>query len=102
MKLRKGDQVLIISGKDKGKKGKIEKVYPKQLKVLIPGVNIYKKHIKKSDQFPQGGKIEVPRPINISKVMLICPKCNKPTRVGFVIEKKKKFRFCKKCQSRIS
>ncbi len=101
MKIRKGDKVRVIYGKDKGREGVVEKVYKKARKVLIPGINIYKKHIKKSEQFPQGGVVEIPRPIDISKVMLICPKCGKPTRVGYKISGGQKFRICKKCQSRI-
>lgn len=99
MKIRKGDKVKIIAGKDKNRQGKVEKVYRKQNKVLILGINIYKKHIKKSEKFPQGGVVEIPRPIDVSKVMLICPHCGKTTRVEFVVEKNKKKRRCKKCQS---
>ena len=101
MKIKKGDKVLVIYGKDKGREGIVEKVYKKQNKILIPGINIYKKHIKKNEKMPQGGIIDIPRPILVSKVMLICSKCKKPTRVGFIIEGKNKFRICKKCQSKI-
>lgn len=101
MKLKKGDKVKIISGKDKGKEGKIEKVYRKSNKVLILGINLYKRHVKKNEKLPQGGIVDVPRPIDVSKVMLICPKCNKLTRIGYKIEKDKKIRICKKCQSKI-
>jgi len=101
MKIRKKDKVKIICGKDKGRDGVIEKVYPKSNKVLILGRNIYKKHIKKNEKMPQGGTVELPRPLDASKVMLICPKCTKATRVSYVIEKGKKFRVCKKCQSKI-
>lgn len=99
MKIRKGDKVKIIAGKDKNRQGKVEKVYRKQNKVLILGINIYKKHIKKSEKFPQGGVVEIPRPIDVSRVMLICSHCDKTTRVEFVVEKNKKKRRCKKCQS---
>ena len=99
MKILKGDNIKVIYGKDKGRKGKIERVYKKQNKVLIEGINIYKKHVKKSEQTPQGGVVDIPRPINISKVMLICPKCSKPTRVSIKREKNKKKRVCKKCKS---
>ncbi len=99
LKIRKGDKVKIIYGKDKGKEGVVEKVYPKSGKLLIPGINLYKKHVKKSEQFPQGGVVEIPRPIDVSKVMLICPKCKKPTRVGYKLTGDKKFRICKKCKS---
>jgi large subunit ribosomal protein L24 len=101
MKIKKGDKVKVIYGKDKGKEGVVEKVYQKANKVLIPGINLYKKHIKKNEKMPQGGIIEVPRPLAVSKVMLICPKCKKPSRVGFLKERKKKFRVCRKCKSKI-
>lgn len=101
MKIRKGDLVRIIYGKDKGREGKVEKVYLKKRKILIPGINLFKRHIKKSEQLPQGGIIEIPRPLDVSKVMLICPVCKKPTRVGFKFEKKSRFRYCKKCDSKI-
>ncbi len=101
MKIKKGDKVKIIVGKDKGKEGKIEKVYQKQNKVLIPGLNIYKKHVKKSEEFPKGGIVDFPRPINRSNVMFICPKCKKPTRLGLEIQGNKKNRVCKKCNSKV-
>jgi len=101
MKIKKNDKVKIISGKDKGREGVVERVYSKTGRVLIPGINIYKKHIKKNEKMPQGGKVELPRPISISKLMLVCPKCGKPTRVSFQIDKNKKLRVCKKCQSKI-
>lgn len=99
MKLRKGDQVIIISGKDKGKKGKIEKVFPKKLMVLLPGLNVYKRHLKRRDEKNRGGIIDVSRPLSYGKVSLICSKCNKPTRVGFNLSAKTKKRVCKKCRS---
>jgi len=80
MKLRNGDQVLLLSGKDKGKKGSIEKVLRAQNQVLISGVNIYKKHVKKQGNTP-GGIIEISKPVNISKVVLVCPKCNLNTKL---------------------
>jgi large subunit ribosomal protein L24 len=100
MKIKKGDKVIVIAGKDKGRQGKVEKVYPKSEKVLIPEINVYKRHIKKNEQMPQGGIVALPRPLSVAKVMLICPVCKKPTRVGYRIEKNKKFRVCKKCQSK--
>lgn len=101
MKLKKGDKVKIIVGKDKGRQGVIEKVYDKQNKALIPGINIYKKHIKKSEKVPQGGVVELPRPIDVSKIMLVCAKCGKPSRVGYEVNKGKKSRVCKRCDSKI-
>ena len=99
MKLKKGDKVKIISGKDRGREGKIEKIYKKQTMVLVSQINLYKKHVKKSEQFPQGGLVEIPRPIRACKVALICPKCKKPTRVGYRLSKGSKVRVCKHCQS---
>jgi large subunit ribosomal protein L24 len=101
MKIKKNDKVKIIYGKDKGREGVVERVYSKTGRVLIPGINIYKKHIKKNEKMPQGGKVELPRPISFSKLMLICPKCGKATRVGFQIDKNRKLRVCKKCKSKI-
>jgi large subunit ribosomal protein L24 len=101
MKIKKGDKVKVSYGKDKGKEGVVEKVYQKANKVLITGINLYKRHIKKNEKMPQGGIVDVPRPLDVSKVMLICPKCKKTTRVGFLVDGKKKFRLCKKCQSKI-
>lgn len=100
--MRKGDKVKVIAGKDKGREGTIETVYKNSARVVVPGINIYKKHIKKNDQMPQGGVVELPRPLDVSKVMVVCPKCNKPTRLGFDITKAgKKVRVCKNCDSKI-
>ncbi|MDH7476452.1 MAG: 50S ribosomal protein L24 [Microgenomates group bacterium] len=101
MKIKKGDKVKIIYGKDKGREGKVEKVYKKQGKVLIPGINLYKKHIKKNEKMPQGGVVEIPRPLALSKVMIICPHCQKPTKIKIENIKGEKNRICKKCQNKI-
>ena len=101
MKIKKGDKVKIVTGKDKGKDGVVERVYPLQNKILIPGINIYKKHVKKSEKMPQGGIVELPRSLDISKVMLICPKCSKQTRIGYKVEAKHKVRICRKCKNTI-
>ncbi len=101
MKIHKGDKIKVITGKDKGRDGVIDRVYLKSNRVLIQKVNMYKKHIKKSEKMPQGGVVEVPRAIDISKIMLICPKCGKLTRIGYKVEKNKKIRICRKCESKI-
>ncbi|KKQ23624.1 MAG: 50S ribosomal protein L24 [Candidatus Roizmanbacteria bacterium GW2011_GWC2_37_13] len=101
MKIKKGDKIRVMAGKDKGREGKVEKVYKKSNKILISNINVYKRHVKKNEKMPQGGIVDVPRPLDASKVMLICPKCGKATRVGFKIEKNKKLRVCKKCDSKI-
>lgn len=99
MKLKKGDEVVITAGKDKGKKGKIEKVFADKEKILLPGLNVYKRHMKKQDENRPGGIIEFNRPLPIGNVALICSKCNKPTRVGFKVSGGKKIRICRKCGS---
>ena len=101
MKLRKGDQIIVTIGKDKGRKGKIESVNEKEQTVVVPGVNIYKRHEKKRDEKRQGGIIEFARPLSLGKVALLCPKCGKQTRVGYLVTKGEKERICKKCEARI-
>jgi large subunit ribosomal protein L24 len=82
MKIRKNDNVMVISGNDNGKTGKVLKVFPKDLRVIIEGVNIRKRHTKPSQKNQQGGIIEKEAPIHVSNVMILDPKTNKPTRVG--------------------
>lgn len=102
MKFRKGDSVKITAGKDKGKEGKIEIVMPKSDKVLVPGVNIYKKHVKAAlTADGKGGIFEFPRALSTAKIALICPNCKKQTRVGYKIIEGKKVRICKKCKKQI-
>jgi len=100
MKLKKGDQIIVITGKDKGRKGKVEKVLPKLNKVLIPGINVYKKHLKPRGEGQPGGIIDVVKPLPLSNVALLCPKCGKQTRIGYQLDKKgEKNRICRKCQT---
>jgi len=99
MKIRKGDQVLIIKGKDRGKKGKVLRGFPKENRVLVEGVNIKKVHKRPRREGEKGQIVEVAFPVPVANVKLICPSCDKPTRVGYKIEKKKKQRICKKCHS---
>ncbi len=101
MKLKKGDKVKVMVGKDKGREGTVDRVYVKQNKVLVPGVNVYKRHVKKTEDRKEGGIVDIARSLEVSKVMLICPKCKKPARVGYSVEGKKRFRICKRCRSRI-
>lgn len=99
MKIKKGDEVLIIRGKDRGRKGKVIKILPKENKVIVEGLNLVKKHIKPKRQGEKGKIIEIPRLIYASNVMLVCPYCQKRTRVGYKFENQEKYRYCKKCQS---
>ena len=102
MKIKKNDKVIVTAGKDKGKKGKIIKVISEKNRVVVEGVNFIKKHIKARRQGEKGQKITVSAPINISNVSLICPKCTKQTRIGYLIlENKEKHRVCKKCKENI-
>jgi large subunit ribosomal protein L24 len=97
-KLKTQDTVIVIAGKDKGKIGRILKVFPKENRAIVEGVNRIKKHVKPTPRNPQGGIIEVFGKIHISNLMLVCPKCKKPTRVGIkILEDKRKLRYCKKC-----
>jgi len=80
--LRKGDEVVVLSGKDKGKRGKIQRVYRKEGTVLVEGINLVKKHAKPTKNNPQGGVIDKPMPLSTAKVMLVCGGCGQPTRIG--------------------
>ncbi|MBI4267868.1 MAG: 50S ribosomal protein L24 [Chloroflexi bacterium] len=98
MKIRKSDTVLVIAGKDKGKKGKVRFAYPKGERVLVEGVNFIKKHTKPVRQVRQAGIVEREAPIAVSNVMLLCSKCNHPARIGFQrLEDGKKVRVCRVC-----
>ncbi len=99
MKIRKNDTVLVIAGKDKGKKGKIRFAYPKHERVLVEGINFIKRHMRAVRQVRQAGIIEREASIHVSNVMLLCSKCNHPTRVGFrFLEGGKKVRICHACR----
>ncbi|HLC94305.1 MAG TPA: 50S ribosomal protein L24 [Patescibacteria group bacterium] len=102
MKIKKGDKIRIITGKDAGKEGTVEKTDNKNKTVLVLGLNMYKKHIKKSEKIPQGGVVEIPRPLVVSKVALVCPHCGKLARVKYIYEEKKKWRVCKRCDQKIA
>lgn len=99
MKLKKGDQVQVLIGKDKSRKGKIEKVFPKLGTVLIPGINVYKKHVKPQGEGKPGGIVDIVKPILVSKVALLCPKCGQQTRAGWQLNPSGKERICKKCKA---
>lgn len=101
MKLHKGDNVKILSGKDRGKTGKILRVYPEDSQVLVEGANMYKKHQRPRRQGEKGETVSVSRPLTASKVAIICPSCGKTARIGIRMEGEAKVRFCKKCQSSI-
>ena len=97
MKLKKGDNVIVISGKDKGKKGKIVRVFPKENKIILEGLNMTKRHQRPRKSGEKGSIKNIEMPINASNVMIVCPSCEKPTRIKHDIVKDKKVRVCKKC-----
>lgn len=99
MKIKKGDKVKIITGKDKGKEGKVLQVLPEKEKIVVEGLNLAVKHVRPRRAGEKGQRIQFPVPLNISNVLLICTKCSKPTRVGYkLLENDKKLRMCKKCK----
>ena len=98
MRLRKGDEVMVITGKDRGKRGRIQEVRPRQQTVIVAGVNIAKHHTKANPSKNQkGGIVEQPMPLGLGKVMVICPHCGKPTRVAHRLDEDSKERICKRC-----
>jgi large subunit ribosomal protein L24 len=98
MKIRKNDTVLVVTGKDKGKKGKVRFAYPDKKRIMVEGVNMIKKHAKARGQVRQAGIIEREAPISVAGVMLLCSKCNKPSRIGYrVLQDGRKARVCRNC-----
>lgn len=98
MKIRKNDTVLVIAGKDKGKRGKVRQAFPKKDRVTVDGVNMVKRHSRARGAARQAGIIELEAPLRASNVMLVCNKCNKPVRVGFrFLEDGRKARACRSC-----
>ena len=99
MKIRKNDTVIILSGKDEGKKGKVRRSLPKENRVVVEGANMIKRHSRARRAMRQAGIIELEAPIHVCKVMLICNKCGNPARVGFIfLEDGKKVRICQRCK----
>lgn len=96
-KLKIDDEVLITAGRDKGKKGKIQKILATEDKIIVPQINVYKRH-RKATTKQKAGIYEIARPINFAQVSLICPKCSKQTRVSFKLDGKEKKRICAKCK----
>ena len=101
MKIKKNDQVLITSGKDKGKKGKVLEVFTSANKVTIENVNLIKKHRRPRRQGEKGQVVQIAKPVHVSNVKLICPKCGEAVRIGYKITETEKVRICKKCGQEI-
>ncbi len=99
-KIKKGDNVKVLAGKDSGRTGTVDRVLIKAGKVVVSGINVYKRSVKKAgDQ--GGGIIDLVKPVDASNVVLICPACKKQTRIGYKIEGKEKIRICRKCGKEI-
>lgn len=101
MNIRKGDTVVIRTGKDHGKTGSVIKVSPADEKITVNGLNLFKKRVRPKKQGQKGEMVEVPRPLPRSRVMLVCPNCKKPARTGARIEGSQKVRYCKKCEAAV-
>ena len=101
LNVRRGDRVKVISGKDAGKEGKVLKAFPERQRVVVEGVNKVKKHQRPTQKQPQGGILEIEAPVHVSNVMLICPNCGEPTRVGHLREDGARLRVCKRCGKQI-
>ena len=101
MRIKKGDNVSVLSGNDKGKTGEVLEVMPKTDKIVVKGINIRKKHVKPRKAGEEGGIISVECAIPSSKVNVVCPKCGKVTKVGYTVEKDQKVRVCKKCGAKL-
>ena len=97
MKLKKGDSVKIISGKDRNKTGKITHVFPEKDRIVVEGVNIHKRHSRPKKQGQKGQIVQMPMPIHASNVMIVCSACGKATRISIKKTEKEKIRICKKC-----
>lgn len=101
MKIKKNDLVKMLAGKDSGKTGKVLRVYPSEKKLVVENLNLLKKHNKPKKEGEKGQRVEIPRKIDISNAMVVCPKCAKAARIAYKTEGEKKIRVCKKCQAEI-
>ncbi|MBI4049723.1 MAG: 50S ribosomal protein L24 [Candidatus Doudnabacteria bacterium] len=97
LNLKKGDLVKLLSGKDKGKEGKVIKTFPKDQKVVVEGLNIHYRFARPRRAGEKGQRLEIPAAVTISKIMLVCPHCGKPTRISHERSNERNFRKCKKC-----
>jgi len=101
IRIKKGDTVRVITGKDNGKTGVVETVLMEKGKVVVKGINMFKKHVKPSRKYPTGGIIDITKGIQVSNIILVCPNCGKNTRVEYKQEDESKVRICKKCSKSV-
>jgi large subunit ribosomal protein L24 len=97
MRIHKGDTVLVLTGKDKGKKAEVVRAFPSRDRVIVEGVNVAKRHAKPTRATQQGGVIDKFMPVHVSNVALVCKSCDGPTRIGYRVGEGEKVRICKKC-----
>lgn len=97
-KIRQGDTIQVMTGKDRGKRGKVQRVIPEATRVVVEGVNVVTRHLRPQPRLRQAGRVQQEAPVHLSNVRLVCAKCNKPVRVGFrFLEDGTKVRVCKRC-----
>ena len=101
MKIKKNDMVKMIAGKDRGKTGKVLRVYPEDMKATVENLNTVKKHSRPRKEGEKGQRLEIPRRVTVSNMMIVCPKCGQTARIGYRVEGEVKSRICKKCQAEI-
>jgi large subunit ribosomal protein L24 len=102
MKIRRNDIVKVLAGKDKGKTGKVLKIFPVKNKAIVEGINYFAKHARKTQENPKGGIMHKESPIDISKLSIVCTRCSKPARIGFsTLSDKSKVRVCRICKETI-
>ena len=101
-KIKKNDEVIIISGKDRGQRGKVETILLSEKKLVVGGLNLVKRHLKRRSEKEQSQIVTIAKPLDAAKVMVVCPHCNQGVRVGFITEGDRKVRQCKKCKKPIS
>lgn len=104
MHVRRDDMVMVISGRDNGKTGRVLRAFPKKQRIIVDGLNLVKKHVRRDQsKQEQGGIIQKPASIHVSNVMLYCTKCSRPARVGHrILEDGTRVRYCKKCQEEVT
>jgi len=102
LRIKRGDKVVVLTGKDKGKTGKVLRVFPQKMRAIVEGVNLVKKHLRRRSENEPGGIKEIPAPIHLSNLALFCPYCNRGVRFGVkILEDKTKIRICKRCKRQI-
>lgn len=101
MKIKKGDTIVVISGKDRGRTGKVLRSLPAISRIVVEGMNMKNKHVKPKRREEKGQMVKIAAPMDVSNAKFLCPRCGKASRIGYTIEKGRKYRICKKCKSEV-